>query len=147
MVVGISLKQQAENERLLQEARKVLNQQSAILEKKLEVKGQTAKEDQTKENQTKKEDKPQHNSLQHDPSVSVPLLSLLVDALKKEKKDGVQGKDGEETLETITGDSDSEIKKESKDAIVALADRIKRLYANEMMQQSYAAEQRNYSAL
>ena len=148
MVVGISLKQQAENERLLQEARKVLNQQSAILEKKLEVKGQTAKEGQSKEAQPKKEDKPQHNSLQHDPSVSVPLLSLLVDALKKEKKDGVQGKDGEETLETITGDSETEIKKESKDAIVALADRIKRLYANEMMQQAYAqAVQGNYSAL
>ncbi len=143
MVVGISLKQQAENERLLQEARKVLNQQSAILEKKLEVKEQTAKEVQPK-----KEDKPQHNSLQHDPSVSVPLLSLLVDALKKEKKDGVEGKDGEETLETITGDSDLETKKESKDAIVALADRIKRLYANEMMQQAYAqAAQGNYSGL
>ena len=146
--MGISLKQQVKNERILQEARNVMNQQSAILEKKLEVKGQTAKEGQSKEAQPKKEDKPQHNSLQHDPSVSVPLLSLLVDALKKEKKDGVQGKDGEETLETITGDSETEIKKESKDAIVALADRIKRLYANEMMQQAYAqAAQGNYSGL
>ncbi|MBI5002842.1 hypothetical protein HZC31_05625 [Candidatus Woesearchaeota archaeon] len=147
MVVGIFLKQQAENERLLQEARKVMNQQSALLEKKLEVKEQTAKEDQAKEIQAKKEDKPQHNSLQHDPTVSVPLLSLLVDALKKEKKEGTQGKDGEETLETITGDSETETKKESKDAIVALADRIKRLYANEMMQQAYTAAQGNYTGL
>ena len=148
MVVGISLKQQTENERLLEESRKVMNQQSAFLEKKIEAKEQKAKEDQTKENQTKKEDKPQHNSLQHDPTVSVPLLSLLVDALKKEKKDTVEGKDGEETLETITGDSETEIKKESKDAIVALADRIKRLYSNEMMQQAYAqAVQGNYSGL
>jgi len=29
--------------------------------------------------------KPTHNSLQHEPSVSVPLLSLLVEALKKRK--------------------------------------------------------------
>ena len=148
MVVGISLKQQVENERLLEEARKVMNQQSALLEKKLEVKAQPAKEGQSKEAQTKREDKPQHNSLQHDPTLSVPLLSLLVDALKKEKKDSVEGKFGEETLETITGDSETETKKESKDAIVALADRIKRLYANEMMQQAYAqAAQGNYSAL
>ncbi len=143
MVASISIKQQAENDRILQEARRVVNQHSTLLEKKLEA-NQKVKEDQTKENQPKKEDKPQHNSLQHDPSISVPLLTLLVDALKKEKKDSVE-KDGEETLEIITGDS--EIKKESKDAIVALADRIKRLYANEMMQQAYVQAQGNYSAL
>lgn len=149
MVGAISLKQQAENDRLLQEARRVLADPT-LLEKKLEAKdaAQKAKENQTKEHQAKKEDKPQHNSLQHDPTVSVPLLSLLVDALKKEKKEGTQGKDGEETLETITGDSETEAKAESKDAIVALADRIKRLYANEMMQQAYAqASQGNYSGL
>ena len=148
MVANISLQQQAENERFIEEEKKVMNKQSAFLEKKLEVKEQTAKECQLKEVQTKKEDKPQHNSLQHDPTVSVPLLSLLVDALKKEKKDSTQGKDGEETLETITGDSETETKKESKDAIVVFADRIKRLYANEMMQQAYAqAAQGNYSGL
>ncbi len=145
MVGSISLKQLAENERILEEVRKVLTAQPTLLEKKLDAKDA---EQKRKEGSTKKEDKPQHNSLQHDSSVSVPLLSLLVDALKKEKKEGAQGKDEKETLETITGDSETEIKKESKDAIVALADRIKRLYANEMMQQAYAqAVQGNYSSL
>lgn len=145
MVWSISLKQQAKNKRILDEARKVLAEQPALLEKKLEVKDRGQK---GKEEVAKKEDKSQHNSLQHDPLVSIPLLSLLVDALKKEKKDVVQGKDETETLEIITDDSDAETKTESKDAIVALADRIKRLYANEMMQQAYAqVVQGNYNSL
>lgn len=145
MVGSISLKQHAENECILEEARKVLAAQPALLEKKLDAKDA---EQKGKEGSAKKEDKPQHNSLQHDPTISVPLLSLLVDALKKEKKDDAEGNDEKETLETITDDSETDAKTESKDAIVALADRIKRFYANEMMQQAYSqAAQGNYSGL
>jgi len=89
--------------------------------------------------------KPTHNSLQHEPSVSVPLLSLLVEALKKDNDEEKEGLEiiAEEVSDDETAD---EKKRAKKDAIVALADRIKRMYATEMMQEAYAkAMQSNYN--
>ncbi|MFA6889102.1 MAG: hypothetical protein WC254_06420, partial [Candidatus Woesearchaeota archaeon] len=71
---------------------------------------------------------PVHNSLQHDSPVSVPLLTLLVDALKKDALDTTP--DGLEIIADEAGEK-------KVDAVVALAERIKRMYANEMMQQAY----------
>ncbi len=81
---------------------------------------------------------PVHNSLQHDSAVSAPLLTMLVDALKKDALENT--KDG---LEIIAEAAEKKV-----DAVVALAERIKRAYANEMMQQAYMnAVQDNYNFL
>lgn len=106
---------------------------------------------------------PIHNSLQHDPKVSMPLLSLLVEALKKENKEETKKK-GEESeedqslegiAETEEGrtendgseeGTESEKKKKWKDPVVALAERIKQFYANELMQQAYTEAGKNYHA-
>lgn len=112
---------------------------------------------QEKQQEKKKLTSPTHNSLQHDPEISMPLLSLLVEALKKENKEEIRKKE-EETNEGISLESiaeteesieqeetEEEKKKKWKDPIVALAERIKQFYANEMLQQAYQAE-RNYHA-
>lgn len=118
----------------------------AILEK-LEKAVQNQKDT---EKQKTEESKIIHNSLQHEPSVSVPLLSLLVEALKKDNKDDDE-KEGleiiaEEASEEIAEEASEEKKRAKKDAIVALADRIKRLYTTEMMQEAYAKTmQSNYN--
>lgn len=106
---------------------------------------------------------PTHNSLQHDPKISMPLLSLLVEALKKENKEESQKKEEKteedqslegiaETEEGNTEDTASEEgteeekKKKWKDPVVALAERIKQFYANELMQQAYTEAGKNYHA-
>ncbi len=91
--------------------------------------------------QQHKEEKhvPVHNSLQHDPSVSAPLLNLLVEALKKDSTEKTP-----EGLEIIA--EEAETKK--IDAVVALAERIKKMYAHEMMQQAYMSSlQSSYNPL
>ncbi len=98
---------------------------------------------QTQQKIKNKEEASTHNSLQHDPRISVQLLSILIDALKKEKKDedSLETKAEEET-EISEEESD---KKEKKDPILALAERIKQMYARELVQESYAAAVNNYS--
>lgn len=159
---------------------------------------------QEKQQEKKKLTSPTHNSLQHDPKISMPLLSILVEALKKNsfiQKIGVAPKaqnsldkpiesvaggrpirgsssnenciknfegatsersefldeakknEDDKSLEGIAETEESieqegteeEKKKKWKDPIVALAERIKQFYANEMLQQAYQAE-RNYHA-
>lgn len=115
------------------------------LEKAVQKESEKNKEGKTKEKA--EEHKPTHNSLQHEPSVSVPLLSLLVEALKKDNKDD-EDKEGLEIIaeEAVEEDATDEKKRAKKDAIVALADRIKRMYATELMQEAYAkAMQSNYN--
>ena len=86
----------------------------------------------------KEEKHPVHNSLQHDPAVSAPLLTMLVDALKKDASENTK-----EGLEIIADEGEKKV-----DAVVALAERIKRMYANEMMQSAYMnAAQSNYNPL
>ena len=87
-----------------------------------------------------------HNSLQHDTSIAVPLLSALVEALKKENADE---EIEENSLETKAKDAkeieSTEKKKDKRDAAIALAERIKSLYANELREQLYSkALQTNY---
>ncbi len=116
------------------------------LEKAVQKESEKNKEGKTQEKA--EEHKPTHNSLQHEPSVSVPLLSLLVEALKKDNKDDEE-KEGLEIIaeEAVEEDATDEKKRAKKDAIVALADRIKRMYATELMQEAYAkAMQSNYNS-
>ena len=122
----------------------------AILEK-LEKAVESHPKNSEKSTETKKtseraeEHKPTHNSLQHEPSVSVPLLSLLVEALKKDNTDDDE-KEGLEIIAEEAEDETDEKKRAKKDAIVALADRIKRMYTTEMMQEAYTkAMQSNYN--
>lgn len=82
-----------------------------------------------------------HNSLQHDTLVSIPLLSILVDALKKEKvveDNSLETKADEETEWVEEVEKESGNKKEKKDPIIALAERIKQMYVFELVQESYA---------
>lgn len=82
----------------------------------------------------KKDEHPTHNSLQHDPTISVPLLSILIDALKKEvEEDSLETKT--EGVEVVEEESDT---KKKKDPVLALAEKIKQMYAQELVQQSYA---------
>ncbi|MBI5072972.1 hypothetical protein HZA99_04085 [Candidatus Woesearchaeota archaeon] len=129
----------------------ILSQKAEMsLEQKAERKEKIIpnKETKTVQKQTKNisDHKPEHNSLQHDPTISVPLLSALVEALKKETSDD------EETLETIAKEAKTEEttestdKKKKKDSIVELAEKIKTLYANELEQMYNKALQGNYNA-
>lgn len=133
---------------------KIFNQRAE--EKSLEQKAEKEKITPSKDAKTEKksdkdtfEHKPEHNSLQHDPTISVPLLSALVEALKKENADG---EETEETLEAITKEAKAETeessdKKKKKDSIVELAEKIKSLYTNELKEQMYnKALQGNYNA-
>ncbi len=87
-----------------------------------------------------------HNSFQHDQVISVPLLSILLESLKKENKDNDEEKKGLEIIaEEVTDDEDTEKKKKAKDAIVALADRIKRLYAQELIEGAYGKAVHGYN--
>ncbi len=126
----------------------IRREMDAILQKlEKAVQKESEKDVETKKTSEKTEEhKPTHNSLQHEPSVSVPLLSLLVEALKKDNKD--DEKEGLETIaeEASEDETTDEKKRAKKDAIVALADRIKSMYATEMMQEAYAkAMQSNYN--
>jgi hypothetical protein len=111
-----------------------------------------------------------HNSLQHDSTMAIPLLEVLIDKIKKSKHDPREviktlqrkpqeakktksSKDAKEetteaTLEEVAEDfveiTDESSKK--KDAVAALADRIKKMYAGEMLQQSYNQAQSAYNA-
>ncbi len=87
---------------------------------KLSVVGKTNK---------KPEPKLPHNSLQHDPAVSAPLLTLLVDALKKDASDTSVTEELDDIAENL--------EKKKIDPVVALAERIKQMYANEIMQSAY----------
>jgi hypothetical protein len=98
---------------------------------KLDKKAQTEKKADSRHIKPANEAKlSAHNSLQHDVAVSAPLLTMLVDALKKDSIEETK-----EGLENIAEEATE--KKDAKDAIVALAERIKHMYANELMQQAY----------
>lgn len=86
--------------------------------------------------QTKEKKVPSHNSLQHDSPVSAPLLTILVDALKKDASG-----DAKDRLEIIAEEE------RKVDPVVALAERIKQMYANEMMHQAYINGQASYNPL
>ncbi|MEK6921664.1 MAG: hypothetical protein AABX82_07285 [Nanoarchaeota archaeon] len=139
--MALSIQLEKEVHVILQKLEKAIQKES---EKSVETKKISEK---TEEHKLTQEHKPAHNSLQHEPSVSVPLLSLLVEALKKDNKDDEE-KEGLEIIaeEAVEEDATDEKKRAKKDAIVALADRIKRMYATEMMQEAYAkAMQSNYN--
>lgn len=119
--------------------------------------------------ETSRKKRTTHTSLQHDSSISMPLLSLLVENLKKKIEEGVLKKQGNEKedekqgkleaiaekqlkfrdeLEENEGDNIIEIEEDiedidnlklTKDPVVALAERIKHLYASELMQQAYSS--------
>lgn len=121
-----------------------------------EQKRQNTLSEEKKESEKDFKKNPIHNSLQHDPKISMPLLSLLVEALKKENKEETKKEDDNEEETSLEGiaeteesieqeETEEEKKKKWKDPIVALAERIKQFYANEMLQQAYQAE-RNYHA-
>lgn len=117
------------------------------LEKAVQNENQKSAE-KKKTSEKTEEHKPTHNSLQHEPSVSVPLLSLLVEALRKDNKNDDE-KEGLEIIaeEAVEEDATDEKKRAKKDAIVALAERIKNIYANELKEQMYGkALQANYNA-
>ncbi len=105
-----------------------------------EIKKLDTKTHKKPEKKQEKDEKhiPAHNSLQHDPAVSAPLLSLLVEALKKDAHADV--KDGLEVIAEEAGEK-------KIDPVVALAERIKQMYANEMMQQAYMNAQSSYNPL
>ncbi len=118
-------------------------------ERTKEQEHQNPKECKTPDHKIFNHKTPDHNSFQHDTSVSVPLLSILVEALKKDNSE-----ETEETLEAIakevsdeTIEESSDEKRKKKDPILELAEKIKRMYANELKEQVYARFlQPNYSA-
>ncbi len=118
------------------------------LEQKTEKKTDSVQAKSENKSDKNSEHKPEHNSLQHDPTISVPLLSALVEALKKESNE-----ETEESLEGIAKEAkteettESSDKKKKKDSIVELAEKIKSLYANELKEQMYnKALQGSYNA-
>src|SRR3989338_3236445 len=112
----LSIQREKEMHAILEKLEKAIESHPINSEKNLESKKTSEKAEEHKQT---------HNSLQHEPSVSVPLLSLLVEALKKDNDDE---KEGLEIIAEEASDDDAtdEKKRAKKDAIVALADRIKR---------------------
>ncbi len=122
------------------------------LEQKAEKKEAAKRQKETAtKNNNNSEQIPTHNSLQHDPTISIPLLSVLVDALRKQNTQDIE--EEIETLELIAKEAKKEEtaeesldKKKKKDSIVELAERIKSLYANELKEQMYSKSLQNYTA-
>ena len=133
-IMVLSIQREKEMHAMLEKLEKATGNQN---EKSIESKKTSEKAEEHKQS---------HNSLQHEPTVSVPLLSLLVDALKKENKDDDEEKDGLEIIAEEVEDTDWNRKKKDakKDAIVALANRIKRMYAQEL-QDAYANTMQGYN--